>query len=107
MGDVRIAGRIRSPRLTPFKYLGRRVGLTRREPSIAVGDSDAMIRRLAQNQRRPNPATLQARFIPALDLQDEPPLVQRLLELAAAVRREDALETALPLFNRAVRPHAR
>ena len=75
-----------------LKYLRRRVGLTQRELSIAVGYSDAMICRLEQNQRQPDPATLQARFAPALDLQDEPRLLQRLLELAAAVRREDAPE---------------
>jgi non-specific serine/threonine protein kinase len=71
-----------------LKYLRRRAGLTQRELSIAVGYSEAQISRLERNERLPDVATLAALFIPALHLQDEPQLVGRLLELAAAARGE-------------------
>src|SRR5574341_1036036 len=70
-----------------LKYLRRRAGLTQRELSIAVGYSDAQISRLEQNQRPPDLATLTARFVPALGLEDEPKVVARFLELAEIARR--------------------
>jgi len=73
-----------------LRFLRRRAGITQMELSIAVGYSDAQISRLEQNLRLPDIPTVQARFIPALDLQDEPKVVERLLDLAANVRREDA-----------------
>jgi len=65
-----------------LRYLRRRTGLTQIELSIAVGYSHAQISRLEQNQRLPDRATVAARFVPALDLKDEPDVVARLLELA-------------------------
>ncbi|MEK7324149.1 MAG: helix-turn-helix domain-containing protein, partial [Chloroflexota bacterium] len=82
-----------------LRYLRRREGLTQRELSIAVGYSEAQISRLEQNQRLPDPATITARFAPALHLEQEPEVVARLLELAAAVRREDAPASGLPPFK--------
>ena len=82
-----------------LKYLRRRAGLTQRELSIAVGYSDAQISRLEQNQRLPDPATIEARFISALFLEHEPQIVARLMELAAGVRREDAPALGLPPFK--------
>jgi WD40 repeat protein/transcriptional regulator with XRE-family HTH domain len=82
-----------------LKYRRRRIGLTQLELSIAVGYSDAQISRLEQNQRLPDLATLTARFVPALDVEAEPDIVKRLLELAAAVRREDAPLPGLPPFK--------
>src|SRR3989304_5413150 len=82
-----------------LKFLRRRAGLTQRELSIAVGYSDAQISRLEQNQRLPDLATITARFVPALDAEDEPAVVKRLMELAAAVRREDAPLPGLPPFK--------
>ncbi len=73
-----------------LRFLRRRVGITQMELAIAVGYSDAQISRLEQNLRLPDIPTIEARFVPALDLQDEPKAVTRLLELAAHVRREDA-----------------
>ena len=73
-----------------LKYLRRRAGYTQRELSIAVGYSDTQISRLEHNERLPDLATLTARFLPVLDLEEEPEVAARLLELAAAVRREDA-----------------
>jgi WD40 repeat protein/transcriptional regulator with XRE-family HTH domain len=82
-----------------LKYLRRRVGLTQRELSIAVGYSDAQISRLEQNQRLPDLPTIAARFVTALELEREPEIVDRLLELAAEVRREDAPALGLPPFK--------
>jgi predicted ATPase/DNA-binding XRE family transcriptional regulator len=73
-----------------LKYLRRRVGLTQRELSIAVGYSDTQISRMEQNQRPPDAATLAARFIPALHLDNEPVWAARLLALAIEARRDDA-----------------
>jgi WD40 repeat protein len=82
-----------------LRYLRRRAGLTQRELSIAVGYSDAQISRLEQNQRLPDPAIIEARFVPALFLENEPQIVKRLMELAADVRREDAPALGLPPFK--------
>jgi len=82
-----------------LKYLRRRAGLTQRELSIAVGYSDAQISRLEQNERLPDLATLAARFLPALYAEDQPEVAARLLELAAAVRREDAPAAGLPPYK--------
>jgi WD40 repeat protein len=82
-----------------LKYLRRRAGLTQRELSIAVSYSDTQISRLEQNERMPDLATLTARFLPALHLEDQPEVATRLLELAAAVRREDAPATGIPPYK--------
>ncbi len=71
-----------------LKGLRRRAGLTQGELATRVGFSSAQISRLEQNQRLPDPATISAKFAPALDLGDEPRLAQRLLELAADARGE-------------------
>jgi WD40 repeat protein/transcriptional regulator with XRE-family HTH domain len=82
-----------------LKYLRRRAGLTQRELSIAVNYSDAQISRLEQNERLPDLATLAARFLPVLDLEDQPLAAERLLELAASMRREDAPAVGLPPYK--------
>ena len=64
-----------------------------------MGYSDAQISRLEQNERLPDLATLTARFIPALYAEDQPEVAARLLELAAAVRREDAPAAGLPPYK--------
>src|ERR671923_2023207 len=73
-----------------LRFLRRRAGITQLELSIAVGYSDAPISRLEQNLRPPDIPTIEARFVSALGLEDEPKAVARLLDLAANVRREDA-----------------
>jgi WD40 repeat protein/transcriptional regulator with XRE-family HTH domain len=73
-----------------LRFLRRRAGMTQMELSIAVGYSDAQISRLEQGLRLPDIPTVEARFVSALCLDDEPVSVARLLELAASVRREDA-----------------
>ena len=82
-----------------LKYLRRRTGLTQRELSIAVGYSDAQISRLEQNERLPDLATLTARFLPALHMDDQPEAALRLLDLAASMRREDAPAAGLPPYK--------
>lgn len=73
-----------------LRYLRRRAGLTQYELSTMVGYSDAQISRLEQNLRQADIPTLQARFIPALGLEDDPRAAARLEELAANLRHEDA-----------------
>ncbi len=73
-----------------LRFLRRRAGFTQMELALAVGYSDAQISRLEQNLRLPDIPTIEARFVPALDLDHEPKAVARLLDLAASVRREDA-----------------
>ncbi|MGE5374875.1 MAG: helix-turn-helix domain-containing protein, partial [Bacteroidota bacterium] len=73
-----------------LRFLRRRAGITQMELSIAVGYSDAQISRLEQNLRPPDLPTIEARFVPALGLEQEPRAVARLLDLAAQVRRENA-----------------
>ena len=82
-----------------LKYLRRRAGLTQRELSIAVGYSDTQISRLEQNERMPDLATLTARFLPALHIEDQPEVAERLVELAATMRREDAPAVGLPPYK--------
>src|ERR671924_1207167 len=73
-----------------LRFLRRRAGITQLELSIAVGYTEAQISRLEQNLRPPDIPTIEARFVSALGLEDEPKAVARLLDLAANVRREDA-----------------
>ncbi|HJR80946.1 MAG TPA: BMP family ABC transporter substrate-binding protein [Anaerolineales bacterium] len=73
-----------------LRYLRRAAGLTQLELSVQVGYSHAQISRLEQNLRLPDIPTIEARFVPALGIEDEPKVVTRLLELAGNVRREDA-----------------
>src|SRR5512139_3851906 len=82
-----------------LKYLRRRAGFTQRELSIAVGYSDTQISRLEQNERMPDLATLTARFLPVLHIEDQPEAARRLLELAATMRREDAPAVGLPPYK--------
>jgi len=82
-----------------LKFLRRRAGLTQRELSIAVGYSDAQISRLEQNERLPDVATISARFLPVLMLDDQPEVAKRLLELAENIRREDAPAFGLPPYK--------
>jgi predicted ATPase/transcriptional regulator with XRE-family HTH domain len=65
-----------------LKYLRRKARLTQRELAIAVGYSDTQISRMEQNQRVPDSMTIQALFVPALYIEQEPKWVERLLELA-------------------------
>ncbi len=76
-----------------LSFLRQRAGLTQREWSIAVGYSDTHLSRMEQNQRVPDQATLSARFVPALQIEQEPEWATRLLELAALARQNADLPT--------------
>src|SRR5512134_490837 len=82
-----------------LRFLRRHAGVTQMELSIAVGYSDAQISRLEQNELLPDIPTIEARFVSALGLEEEPKAVARLLELAANVRREDAPATGLSPYK--------
>lgn len=82
-----------------LKFLRRRTGLTQKELSIAVGYSEAQISRLEKNERMPDLATIAARFLPVLDLSNHPDLSERLLDLAAAAKRENAPAAGLPPYR--------
>jgi WD40 repeat protein/transcriptional regulator with XRE-family HTH domain len=82
-----------------LRFLRRRMGLTQMELAIAVGYSNTQISRLEQNERLPDIPTIEARFISALGLEDEPKAVARLLDLAANVRREDAPATGISPYK--------
>ncbi len=71
-----------------LRQLRRRAGMTQGELAALVGFSVAQISRLEQNERLPDLAIIAEKFVPALVLQDEPRLAQRLLELAALARGE-------------------
>lgn len=73
-----------------LRFLRRRAGLTQTELALAVGYGHTQISRLEQNLRLPDIPTIEARFVPALGLEEEPKAVRRLLDLAANIRREDA-----------------
>ncbi len=77
-----------------LRYLRQRACLTQRALGQAVNYTGAHITHLENGMRRPNPAVVRARFIDALDLQDEPALAQRLIALAVAADPEtpDALQ---------------
>ena len=73
-----------------LRFLRMRAGLTQTELSIAVGCSDTQISRLEQDQRLPNVAAVEARFVPALSLSREPAARDRLLRLADDALRKKA-----------------
>jgi WD40 repeat protein len=73
-----------------LRFLRRRAGLTQTELALAVGYGHTQISRLEQNLRLPDIPTIEARFVPALGLEEQPKAVARLLDLAAHIRREDA-----------------
>src|SRR5262245_17178009 len=78
-----------------LRYLRRRQRLTQSELATAVGYSTAQISRLEQNLRLPNPSTLLALFVPALGLEEEPELAERLLDLAQQARGERAADAQM------------
>lgn len=70
-------------------YLRRRARMRQRDLAIAVGYSEAQIGRLENDQRLPDLAMVRAQFIPALELQDDPILAQRLIALAQVAHQSD------------------
>ena len=83
-------------------YLRKRAQLTQRDLGTAVGYSVAQISLLENDQRLPDLTTIAALFIPALNLQDEPQLTARLLELAAASRNAGETAVTTRITRRAI-----
>jgi predicted ATPase/DNA-binding XRE family transcriptional regulator len=73
-----------------LKYLRRRARLTQSELAIAVGYSREQITKLENNQRLPDMTVVKALLVPALDLDERPDLVERLLQFAEATRAAKA-----------------
>ena len=67
-----------------LRHLRKRAGMTQGDFAAAAGYSISYISALEKNQRRPDPRTVAARFIPVLAVTGDRHLVDRLLELAAA-----------------------
>ena len=65
-----------------LRYLRERAELSQRELALQVGYHYSYMSRIEKNERMPDSATLMARFIPALRLDDEPHWTERLLKLA-------------------------
>jgi non-specific serine/threonine protein kinase len=65
-----------------LRYLRQRARMSQRQLGIAVGYSDAQINRLEGGKRPPDLAAVRARFLEALDLQHQPELSRRLIQLA-------------------------
>jgi predicted ATPase/DNA-binding XRE family transcriptional regulator len=89
-----------------LRFLRRKADLTQRELAIAVGYSESQISRLEKNERAPEEATLAARFVPALYIDDEPQWVARLLELGAATHTHTSDDDSLqPIAEAKPTPH--
>src|SRR5215475_1022227 len=67
-----------------LRYLRERAELSQRELALQVGYHYSYMSRIEKNERLPDSATLMARFVPALGLDDQPQWTERLLRLAAS-----------------------
>ena len=67
-----------------LRFLRERAELSQRELALQVGYHYSYMSRIEKNERLPDSATLMARFVPALGLEDEPQWTERLLKLAAS-----------------------
>ncbi|MDD2921211.1 MAG: tetratricopeptide repeat protein [Anaerolineales bacterium] len=71
-----------------LRYLRERAHLSQRELAALVGYHYSYVSYVEKNTRIPDEASLLGRFIPALELQDEPELIARLLELAKETQKK-------------------
>jgi len=67
-----------------LRFLRERAELSQRELALQVGYHYSYMSRIEKNERLPDSATLMARFVPALDLDNQPQWTERLLKLAAS-----------------------
>jgi len=67
-----------------MRYLRERAELSQRELALQVGYHYSYMSRIENNERIPDSATLMARFVPALGLDDEPTWTACLLKLATS-----------------------
>lgn len=82
-----------------LRYLRRRARLTQNELALAVGYSRAQVSLLETGQRRPDVTAVAALFVPSLNLESDPLLVHRLLDLAAQARKGPANAALSPLSS--------
>src|SRR5215510_7449070 len=101
-----------------LRYLRERAELSQRELALQVGYHYSYMSRIEKNERMPDSATLMARFVPALGLEDEPHWTERLLKLAASEEKTMAprrsgqaaashsavIATSLPTFESPLNP---
>jgi predicted ATPase/transcriptional regulator with XRE-family HTH domain len=73
-----------------LRYLRKRAHLTQDELGRSVGYSREQIARLENGSRLPDMAVIAALFVPALGIQHQTELIQRLLELAGQKRNESS-----------------
>jgi predicted ATPase len=76
-----------------LRYLRKRAELSQRELALHVGYHYSYMSRIESNEHIPDPATLMARFVPALGLEKEPAWTRRLLELATPGEKRTASQT--------------
>jgi predicted ATPase/DNA-binding XRE family transcriptional regulator len=76
-----------------LRYLRKRAELSQRELALHVGYHYSYMSRIESNEHIPDPATLMARFVPALGLEKEPVWTRRLLELATVGEKRTASQT--------------
>lgn len=76
-----------------LRYLRERVKLSQRQLAAQVNYHYSYISRIENNSHIPDIPTLTARFIPALELEDKPEWVRRIVELAS---QPPALQPVLP-----------
>jgi predicted ATPase/transcriptional regulator with XRE-family HTH domain len=72
-----------------LKYLRRRARYTQGELADLVGYSREQITKLETDRRLPDPMTVRARFLTALDLERDSAFAERLIELAELARSDD------------------
>ncbi len=101
-----------------IRYLRERSELSQRELALQVGYHYSYMSRIENNERIPDAATLMARFIPALGLDDEPIWTARLLKLATSQEKTisprrgartpasstPTIDTALPVSGTSLSP---
>lgn len=68
-----------------LQYLRLKERMTQRELALATGYSREQITKLENDQRLPQVAVIEALFVPALHLENQPEVVKRLLALASMV----------------------
>lgn len=72
-----------------LKYLRRRARYTQGELADLVGYSREQITKLETDRRLPDPMTVRARFLTALDLERDSAFAERLIELAEQARSDE------------------
>lgn len=92
-----------------LKYLRRRARITQRDLSIAVGYSESHVCRLENDERTLSRSAALALFVPALHLEHDPEIVQRLLALCddatpASARTAEPAPASIPVLCPAPAP---